>query len=314
MAEIDFHITHAGAATGGGARIRESMRMCALAYCMRILGHRVNICGGHKSVIDDPRWRMFSGMWHPAREGAITVRPTHEDQMAADVIFKTDMKCENDKVLMAQCTILVAHNFAPEIADSDRLLDVPLMIHDEVMKALHERSLFGAYMRNSVHLIRDVIASTSTAKCKHTMDVGFCGEDRYDRRAMAGLLRESYPGAMDIRFTNIDDPGKPRMATMEYLAWLSRLAASLDLPGERDKTYRFAESVVMGTPIVTTQKTRRDGVSPQNAIVLDDWSDADSLIDGLFRRESIQREATTEYELSWSPMGQARRVLELLGV
>ena len=298
--KFNFYLKNAAGNNVVAAQIREQTRMASVAYGLSILNHEVRICNVSSEFQQSNRWDYFKHLYG-SLESAKSVHPA-EDAMhgvRVDIGIKCSVECQHDDILLNKCGLLVAHEHNEKYSQAKNLLPVSFLCFDGTIEYFIEQGLFNAYLNDDLETIR------SHFSVEKTKQVCFAGVGHYDRQKMFASL----PNYCEIILKD-----EPVMISGEYLKWASSFKAGLSPSGDTPKANRFSDLVVLG--LATIAPLCPIAIMPPlnrvNSILLKNWNDIDGLENGLGNVESIVAEADKDYRAGWSPMGQARQILELL--
>ena len=316
-----WHLCNTGYIYGSSSygAIREATRALCIAECLHRMGEQVEIRSLPQSMPKKKpnRTKFFSHLFGASMSVPDIVvveaefftfqNQKHRPRRSTLVGFKTS-KALRDIELLPKFQYLLAHEYKPNIS-SPKLIPLSYIVFDSLLDVFLDRGLLSAYLDNDLAAIRDAFLTPHTGK------VGFTGTALNGRSNLINRLMRATQNAdlFDIRFTR--GTGFPILYGSEYLEWLSGLAAGIHLAGDSPKATRFAELALMGIPIVMVpcSMVEQPPVTKQNTILLDNWKDAISLLDGLEQTGSIQQAADEAYLSGWSPMGQAKQILKRVG-
>ena len=311
MATIGFNLAHIRADTPE-ILIRESSRMLLLALAAEKLGHDVFVRSVDNVFAQSPHWRYFKHLSDDGRRQAdvtVAVAEASEERPPGGkfVGYATTVNMMPRRRELTRYDLFVTTEYHLSHAGHERLLLIPFLVHDVVIGHMAEIGLLDKYAADDLASVRDAYHDRG-GLLPRTGKVGFAGSKLYGRAAMAACL----PDYCQFVWHEGDQPFTPQM----YMSWLSGFDAAVCLPGATPKTNRFAEAVVLGLPVVTVyqQTAVVPGLTSDNAILLNDWSDRESLDDGLARRAKIVKHADVCYRAGWSSMGQVKQMLSRLGV
>ena len=322
MTRFDFYLTNAAANNNEAAKLREQTRMACIAYGMSRLGHEVSIVGLPQILGMSNRWKYFSHLMNGASKHAISVYPAETiltGNKDCDVAIKCSVKTDNDSLYIARSKLLVAHEYSDAIAEHDKLLPVPFLVHDRVIDSwcrdtvhvnlLTPIDIMQHYLDDDLEEIRSyqrLIAPAGLCAC-----IGFAGVGHYGRDEIVAKLEAALPGMCAFRLH-----GSPKMFAASYMDWMSSLKAVVCPCGDTPKTNRWAEAVVLGKPIISPlQRTRVvPAQTGDNTIMPADWDDTQAILDGLERCDEIVANADVCYRQGWSPTGQAKQICLSLGL
>ncbi|MGR3219618.1 MAG: hypothetical protein ACUZ8H_07355 [Candidatus Anammoxibacter sp.] len=297
---FNFYLQNAARNNVVVAQIREQTRMACIAYGLSTLGHEVRICSASSEFEQSNRWDYFKHLYGGFGD-AIRVLPAEDARYGTrpDIGIKCSVGCKHDDILLNKCGLLVAHEHNEKRNGAKNLLPVPFICFDGTIEYFIEQDLFNAYLNDDLETIR------SHFSVEKTKQVCFAGVGHYDRQKMFASLQN---------YCEIILKDKPVMISGEYLKWASSFKAGLSPSGDTPKANRFSDLVVLG--LATIAPPCSIAITPPlnrvNSILLKDWNDIDGLENGLGNAESIVAEADKDYRAGWSPMGQARQILELL--
>lgn len=308
MAKFDFYLSNAAANNSPAARIREHTRMACIAYGLKRLGHDVLIVDSWHEFRESNRWRFFADMKGESRRDAITVKPAEylmTGNHHCDVAIKCSVKTSNDAALVSRCKVLVAHEYADSVADEERLLPVPFLVHDRVIDWFCESDVLEYYLDDDETLANWV----NPFIAKRDFSIAFAGAGHYGRKEIAAKMEQWFPCEFILR-------DSPIMSGQQYMEWLSGHRFALVPNGDTPKTNRWAEACILGLVIISPEQ-RTKVVPPQtneNTIMPADWDDVDGIKAGMERWKEIVMNAWESYCEGWSPTGQARQICKWLGV
>jgi len=176
----------------------------------------------------------------------------------------------------------------------DKWFSVPWLPFECTLHQLHKDGLWKAYLRDDLDAIRERYGSAKKRRV-----FGFAGYPWPWRTRIAGI----FDG--DERFVfRWADCAEKAMPPAEYLRWLSECEVSMCLPGDTWKCSRFAESVMMGVPVVHPRGVvdLTPPLSSLNAILVGEWEElADMRVADL---DLIVANADKAYREGWGLRGQ----------
>ena len=187
-----------------------------------------------------------------------------------------------------------------------KLLVLPWPPHRIVLECIERDGLIDKYLSDDLSAIRDRYGSQ-----KKRRQFGFIG-----CKMRARSIAEKLTGdAAEFHWTS-STKFSQKLEPARYLQWLSECEAVLNIPGERWNCYRFSEAVMMGVPVVQVRGKVRaiPAVDETNTILVDDWSDIATMRRALGRRADIVAAADRAYRAGWGLPGQAKLLLERMGV
>ena len=312
--KFDFHLANAAMHNGANAKVREATRMACMAYGLHKLGHDVNFVGMTPAFGQSARWPFFShiGTGHRRRD-ALQVRTMEELQpgIRADVAVKCTVKAKRE-ALREYCDVLVAHEASDALTGSNRVVDVPFLIHDDVIIDFIERGLFQAYLDDDVETIRAAFDFTKK------LWVGFRGTGWPNRVEFF----DGAPEWVDVRFHPM---GQPPMSAWSHCEWLASMRASPALAGDTPKTNLPPTLALLGTPIIAPSFERNkvpldtdDLLYANNAMIWAPggkacWHHVRQILEADWHLKKIADAATIVYKAGWSPIGQARLIAAEFG-
>lgn len=199
--------------------------------------------------------------------------------------------------------------------EPDRLrpiaMQVPFPPHERVLAQFWEDGLTEAYLRDNLQEIRDRYRPAD-----ERYKIGFYGFATGARTVIVEHLLWMLPvGTFDVRWTDIGRGDV--LPPAEYLTWTAGKQAILNLPGECYKCYRFAEAVMMGTPVIQSTMYPFDITPPlsaDNCIQVGDWADdLEAMLGGAAFGEDIALAADRCYREGWSLRGQVMQLIRRYG-
>lgn len=294
--KFDFYTRNAAAQNSREANLRESTRMCSIAYGLSRLGHNVRIVNAPDCLMESPRWGFFNGL-HGKEIDGMKVHPA--ETMQGNIGIKCSIGTANDEAFLSKFDLVVAHEYNERFESHRKLLKVPFLIDDGVMSGLVNAGLYDAYLDNNIERIRSAFPWTPNGK------VGFCGKGWRNR---AEALADA-PWWADVQTYDT-----PVMSGIEHMRWITQYSGGLCLPGDTPKTRLPPLLALLGVPIIMWPISRFDTppISDYNAILFESWEQVRSELDDEFRVSGIREYATANYLDSWSPMGQARLIAEFV--
>ena len=152
-------------------------------------------------------------------------------------------------------------------------------------------ALYNAFLSDNLLEFRKLIGPQSQQRAIGF--VGYAGD--WGRKGRADAI-----GA-ECYFTDQRD----RLTADAYLRWMAACGCVPHFPGLCWNTHRFIEAVLIGTPLVCCREECRQltfvpPVSSKNVILIDGWTDRDSVAKGLNHRNSITQAADESYRNGWS--------------
>jgi hypothetical protein len=321
-----FHIEGAARNNSPAAQLREGTKLACLAWCLRRLGHRVRIASAPEVLHNSPRMTFFrdSGLMSDEFNNGsepdfhIVGHATKRFPESQTIIVKTTAETRFDDSLLKRRLVVAVHH-DEQFIGHERLLSVPHFVSDFVMDEFFRAGMIAAYLSDDLPAIRRVYAAPPESR----RGIGFIGSDSFGRQPVAAQFAEVASALglpHDFQFTTQDiSSDGPTIAPADYLRRVGSWIAGLDLPGERPKCYRFAELVLMGTVVVRNELLPLPIVPPvndRNAVVLDDGGDANAVRLRAGMESTAQyfltANADVDYTAGWSPMGQAKRIVEAI--
>ena len=288
---MNFYTRNAASNNTSEARLRESTRMCAIAYGLSTLGCDVRIVDAPDELTSSDRWQFFRHLHGTAIKGP---RVDSAESGVGDVGIKCSVNTRRDREHLARCQTLVAHEYEDAMENHHRLLKVPFLVHDRVLSGFVELELFQAWLDNDIYRIREAFP------WQPEKGVGFCGAGWKHRKA---FLRDA-PDWVECRFYDTHP-----MSGVEHARWLCGFKGGLCLRGDTPKTNLPVLLALLGVPIVMQPISRIDTppISRDNAIMFSSWEQVHSELEDV---TAIRDRATRDYIESWSPTGQARLLME----
>jgi len=304
---------NAGRGNTQNAQAREALKMSCIAWCLQDMGHDVrlsmnaalqswDIAQFFESVKSVHGIRDAVHIY-PARSLFKQGRPQH-----STVVCVKDSKKQNEIEILESCDILIAHEYnhkEPYIqSDDPRMITVPWLCHDVVIRALYEEGLLLSYLRDDLQALRSALCPS-----ERIARVAFAGANIADRRQIA----EAFESHADIVWvTWVGDVHARHRSPLEYMKWIGQYSAGLILPGDTPKTNRFSEVVLLGSAIVEVRREMLEtpAVTQENAILLRDWQDIETLHERLPDWQQVSAQADVAYKSGWSPRGQAALLVE----
>lgn len=312
---FDFHLSNAAMHNGANAKIREATRMACMAYGLAKLGHDVRIVGQTNDFRESDRWPFFSHLAGVRRRDAVQVRSMEElsPTVKVGVAVKCTVKAKREG-LRKFCEVLVAHEASPELTGSKGVIDVPFLIHDDVIIEFIKRGLFQAYLDDDVETIRAAFDFTKK------LWVGFRGTGWSNRVDFF----DGAPEWVDVRFHPM---GQPPMNAWEHCEWLASMRASPALAGDTPKTNLPPTLALLGIPIIAPSFERnkvpldRDELLYANNAMIwcpggkdpETWRHLRQILEADWHLKKIADAATIVYKAGWSPIGQARLIAAEFG-
>lgn len=299
---FNFHLSRAASNNTIVARLRENCRMGCIALGLRELGHNVKIV----SVNDDfklcPRWSSFSDLYGMLTGDVIDVWPAEEavrGQRTIRVAIKTSVGIKNDAVILDRVPVVLAHEYDPALDGHPSLIRVPFMIHDSAMDALMEVGLFRNFICNDLKTIREHFGGF----IKPPKLLGYAA----NRIASRAAFLENVPDWVDATLYDVQE-----MAAATHMRWLMGFVGGLALPGHTPKTNLPPLLAMLGRVIVTVPIDVRDTppLDGSNSIQFFDWESTRELLEDDDAVNEITGNAERAYIENWSPMGQARLLVE----
>lgn len=297
---FEFDTALAASNNSDNAKLREATRMATLAYGLHVLGHDARITYPGPILRRSPRWSYFQHLaGSPA--GGLKVLPAEalsSGHRNCDVAVKCSVGTKNDDVFLEHCRVLVAHEAANP--DDPRVLNVPFLIHDDMVIEMLQRDLFAAYLDDDVAKVRAAFDRQPKGW------VGLRGTGWPHRTAFL----EAAPPWVDREFHRM---GQPPMSAWDHSEWLCGFRAALALPGDTPKTNLTPLLALLGVPIVSYQiEHNTPRLDDGSMILFGGWDALWATLNDPARLSEIEAEATAKYRAGWSPIGQARQIVRML--
>lgn len=302
MKSFDFYLANAAMNNGAAAKIREATRAACLCYALDKIGFSSCIVGASPAFMESNRWPFFKHLHSAPRRGTERVRMMEELNInyKTEVAIKCSVKPKRDAALRSFCKVLVAHELAPEMNGIPGIVDVPFLIHDDVVEAFIATGLFQAYLDDDIATIRKSFDFTKRLR------VGFRGTGWPNRQTFF----EGCPDWVDVAFHPM---GQPPMQAWDHVKWLASMQASPALAGDTPKTNLPPTLALLGIPIIApSPEINAVPLGPDSMIYSDgrNWDEVLSILMDGARMNRIAEAATCVYKSGWSPLGQARLIAE----
>jgi len=183
---------------------------------------------------------------------------------------------------------------------------VPLLPFERTLYRIHKDDMWKAYLQDDLEAMRAKYGSPK--KKRHA---GFVGHPWSWRTAIGRTLDDS---RFVFRWV-VSDKRETHLRPNDYLRWLSECRLSLNLPGDTWACSRFAESAIMGVPIVHPRDTvyLTPPLTDDNAVLVSDWAEMLTW-DKLDDLPRITANADKAYREGWSLRGQFQQMLRRLGI
>lgn len=186
----------------------------------------------------------------------------------------------------------------------DKVLSVPWIPHERTLDQIDRDGLTKAYLRDDLATLRRRYAAP-----KPTRGLGFAGAKLPLRSRVVSKVDLD-----DVTYRWGGKTGQGSQTPGEYLRWLSECRAVLQLPGDTWKCSRFAETVIVGRPVVQLagKVDLTPPLMPGNCILIESWSDQDAVDSGLSMERQVVAGADAAYREGWSLRGQVQQALRRL--
>lgn len=317
MKQLRIHI---GAGFGNGltsSAKRQVYRLLIYAHAMRSLGATVRV--GPKNRIGESAAQceliraLISGLSffnNYSDECDFAISAVHDFKQwhgARLVIVKGSFSAPDELRCLKASEIYVSWCEDSRQSRGGKWLEVPHFVHPNFMAWLSHRDLMRAYASDDVEQIRE--RSTASTQIVLIGKAGFMGMRMSLRSQIAKLLPAE---AIDL---SVAYDGRP---IDEYVSHIVSHALTLCLPGVRRKSYRFAETVLLGRlPVIVDYASIVPPITNDNAVVLSSWGDRKGLVNaiGFSTSERARRlgNMTLDYKAGWSPRGQCKQILARMG-
>lgn len=303
---FDVYTKDAGVRSGGEGSLREATRMACIAYGLARLGHDVHLVKPNRVLVNSEdvlpgstRWHVFKHLEGPPRPGAISVEAA-ESKHHCDVAIKCSVGIKDDAAYLTRCKVLVAHECSDAVANDPRVVHVPFLLHEMVIRDFVTMGLMGAYLDDDLDKITDLLS--------------------YDDRGLIGYMgagwghrREMVNGAPDWATISFHD-GAHAIGGFEHMQWMSGFWSGLVLRGDTPKVNLTPLLAMIGIPIVGHFAERNTPALTEDSMIFfdGDWQRLYDKLHGSQYLKRICRNATTAYLAGWSPTGQARLICNAL--
>lgn len=298
-------------AKGDESKIREMVRILMFAHALDSVGHNVVIENCGHMIRHSEFWPFFAHMADreiPGKAVLVKSESIIKDdtfpgvEIEGRICFKSKVSTKHDALIMQYADILVAHEYDPDIEFHPRFQPIPFPVHHLCLQVFVKEGLFVDYLIDDLGRIRDRFVSDT----KLPQPCGFIGFSSYNRKPTGW--------SMDHELCAFEFKEGRKYRPTEYLERLGQYRAGVVLQGDTPKTNRFSECVVLGLPVVITADGQAldPRLTKNNAILLDEWTDRDSLIEGLSNMKYIQANADWCYKNGWSPRSSALKAVERL--
>lgn len=306
--EFQFDLLKCAYNNSNSAVIRESTRLACIAWCLQELGHQVHVPEGRIPETVKDSWRYEKDPFRSLNKTNNTngIRVTSEYDHG-QVLIKTSVSCSRDEELLDKCQVLVAHEYDPRFSYRHNLLPIPFLVHDRIIEYFQRSEAIRPYLLNDLNMFRACMRGPVVPKT-----IGFIGYNGYGRREALDTIRpllEQRGFACDFLLYDGAAPLSPGL----YLCRTGGFTAGILLEGDTPKTNRQAEYAMLGIPMISTPRSVSD--SPDVAmshIVLASWDDEFALDTALNQLEASVNATDNCYLTGWSPMGQAKLIVEHL--
>lgn len=292
-----FHLRNAAVNNNEEAKLRESTRMACLAHALDQLGHDVSIGNMPAVLLESPRLQWFQHLLGRKLHNALNVVPAESLRHggSCDVAIKCSVSTEHDALYLSRSRLVVAHEADPRLAD--RMLNVPFLIHDRVIREMGP--LFGAYLRDDIETIRE-----AWTPAVHTGMAAYCGAGWPQRKQFFA----DAPEWVETRFYDTHV-----MGGVEHARWLAGYRAAIVLRGDTPKVNLTPLAVLLGVPVVAPEIERNTPPLDEASMIrFDGWEPLLAVLSDEARCRCIADRATEIYRAGWSPLGQARQIVNAL--
>jgi hypothetical protein len=284
------------------ARCREACRMLMLCWCLKQLGVNA-VATGSIRISDDRIDKFFRPLFGRMLQPDVLVIPFEHvgyylHWKCPLVGFKTSVDTTKDKDFLSHVAVLMCHEYDDSLAENPKLLPIPFPVHDVALQYFQSQNWMERYLLDDISFFRDFYCTSNDMP-------GFFGFGGYGRMNKLATHRH---------WCDIETYESPPVPTHVYLRRVGSWSAGFCPAGSTPKANRFSELALLGKPIIIERTTRKvmPPLGDHNAILIDDWNDAEYIQTRLQDRDSIALQADNAYLAGWSPIGNAKLLMERL--